>query len=96
MGRDRDRGGRQKTRVHVTPTDEGVQIHLVGDRAREFDTQLVEDCANALFRCADANGCLEGGFTLTKDCATTLVGHDMQSDCMASGFGLVEVEARRQ
>lgn len=94
MGRGRDRG--QLTKAQVSSTDEGLEIRLVGDRARQFDAQLVEDCANALLVCAERSGCLEGGFTLTADCAQTLVGHNMQSDCMAEGFGLVEIESKRQ
>ncbi len=95
MGHDhRNRDGRQ-TKVQVALTDDGVQINLLGDRARRFDAQLIEDCLNSLFACAEANGCLEGGLTLTSQCLKTLVGHDMQCGCMSRGFGLVEVEPRR-
>lgn len=94
MGHDRRKDG-GRTKVQVALTDDGVQINLVGDRARRFDAQLIEDCLNSLFACAETNDCLEGGLTLTSQCVKTLVGHDMQSDCMAGGFGLVEIESRR-
>jgi hypothetical protein len=81
-----------QTKVQVTLLDDGVQINLVGDRARRFDAQLIEDCLSRLFACAEANGCLEGGLTITSHCIKTLVEHDIECGCMSRGFGLVEVE----
>lgn len=78
-----------KTKVKVSQTAEGIQIHLIGKQAAKYDARLIEQCAGSLIACAESNACLQSGFRLTDKCVDTLVAHNKNVKCMTKGFGLV-------
>jgi hypothetical protein len=80
-----DAGG---VNISVSESKDGLQITLSGAGARGFNAKLIQECANALVRCAATNACLEGGLKLQAACAETLVKHNEALSCVNESFGL--------
>ena len=49
---------------------------------------LLADCLTAVQQCADTNGCLTNGLSITDKCISTLARHNQTANCASEGFGL--------
>jgi hypothetical protein len=74
------------TRVSVSPMDGGVNVQISG---RQLDAQLLQQCLQAAYECADDSGCIsEQGITFQPGCAKTIAAHNSSSDCISKALGL--------
>lgn len=78
-------------RVRVTESADGIQITIRSSKLN-FDPRLIEECVNSAIACAETNACLAEGLRLTDKCALTLVGHQLQDQCITAGFGFANTK----
>ena len=85
------KGNDDGRRVSVTKTANGITIQIRSSKIA-FDARLVEACVNSALACAETNACLAQGVRLTDKCAVTLIGHQLQDQCISGGFGFANVK----
>ncbi len=74
------------TQVSVSQADGGINIQISG---RELDPQLLQQCLQAVYDCADDSGCIsEQGINFTAGCAETIGSHNSATQCLSKALGL--------
>lgn len=86
-----EKGG---TEVRVERIDDGLAIHITGERARDFDPELLQQCASAIMGCADRSECLgREGLRINEQCVDTLARHNHDVGCASRAFGFAPAGA---
>jgi hypothetical protein len=81
-----------RTTVKVEHANDRLSLHFQGAHLAKANAQLLTECFNALFECAEKNGCFEKG--LSAICLSTIAEHDRKSRCISSAFGFTAATQR--
>lgn len=84
------------SRVTVAMDEEGLRIRIVGERARQYNIELLESAANCLVECTENCMGETNALRVLEMSFYSFVGHAQANDCFANGFGLLPARGGKQ